>query len=72
MSTELEEIIVRGPYWRNNKKPAAEQPRLQLPAEDESGLRWAPHYNREERDDAREIRDPVNPKPRVKLFEKKF
>jgi hypothetical protein len=68
--TPLEEILVQGPYWRRQK--AAEQPGLQLQEQDKSRLQWAPRYTREERDDAQQMRDRMNPPPRVKLFELKF
>lgn len=70
----LQEVIAIGrtPYWRDQQKPRWEQPELQLPPASKPRLEWAPHYSRDERDDYREVRDQLNPKPRTKLFEVHF
>ncbi len=74
--TSLEEIVVKGrlPYWQQ-QTPRWDKPKVEAPKPGEAApgrLQFAPAYTREERDDYNEVRDPLNPKPRTKLFEVKF
>lgn len=74
----LDEIIVQGrePYWRHEASPRFDKPKVEAPKLGDSTpsrLQWAPHYNRDERDDYNGVRDQLsNPPPRAKIFEIHF
>jgi hypothetical protein len=75
--TPLDEIIVEGkkPYWQGEATPRFDRPKVEAPKVDEvnkSRLQWAPGYKHDERDDYAEPRDPLEQKPRAKIFELKF
>lgn len=74
--TELEEIVVKGraPRWRD------EQQRPELRPEDiqffepetQPRLQWLPRYTRDEREFYRGVRDRMDEKPQIKVFEIHF
>lgn len=75
--TPLDEIVVEGkmPYWHREAPPRWEKPKVEAPTPGEATpgrLQWAPKYTRDEREDFNEVRDQMNPKARMKLFEIRF
>lgn len=73
----LDEVIVEGqrPYWQSDEAPRWDRPKVEAPNPEanNSRLKWAPGYTRDERDDYNDTRDQLNhPTARGKVFELKF
>ncbi len=73
---QLEEVVVRAqkPQWREKEAPPDwNRGKFDLDATPKpSRLQLAPTYSRDERDDYDQVRDRMNAKPEIKLFEFKF
>jgi hypothetical protein len=76
--TEIEEVVVTGqaPEWRQEQQEQQwrqEKFKLAEPG-DLPGPRmeWFPEYDRDERDDYDGVRDRMDEKPLIKIFEWKF
>lgn len=73
---QLEEVVVRAqkPQWREKETPPDwNRGKFDLDTTPEpSRLQVAPTYSRDERDDYDQVRDRMNAKPEIKLFEFKF
>jgi hypothetical protein len=73
---EREEVVVRAqrPQWHGREEaPRWDRRKIELDIEaSQPRLRALPKYEREERDDAMQVRDRMNAEPRIKLFDFKF
>ena len=74
---ELEEVIVVGkqPQWRTDadREQQWRPSKFELPESSIKGrIEWFPQYTKDERDNYQGVRDRLDEKPEIKIFQWKF